>query len=181
MPAKKKTEAAAAPEAEVKKTPAKKTAAKKTTKKAAEAAEATETKTTKKCAPKKTAEKKTAEKKTTEKKTAAKKPAAKKTVKKAEEEKAEVVKKSVQEYKDVINWKKWEAHNMDWLFIEVKAADLLQELEAGVDNMAACVEAVKDCMLEGDYFINPSESGELHVRYYTDNLNEWRRKYSEVN
>ena len=169
MPAKKKTEAAAAPEAEVKKTPAKKTAAKKTTKKAAEAAETTET--TKKSAPKKTAEKKTA----------AKKPAAKKTVKKAEEPKAEVVKKSVQEYKDVINWKKWEAHNMDWLFIEVKAADLLQELEAGVDNMAACVEAVKDCMLEGDYFINPSEDGELHVRYYTDNLNEWRRKYSEVN
>ncbi len=169
MPAKKKTEEAAVTETEVKKAPAKKTAAKKTTKTAA--AEKAETKTTKKAAPKKAAEKKPAAKKT----------AAKKTVETVEEPVAEVVKKSVQEYKDVINWKKWEAHNMDWLFIEVNAGDLLNELEAGVDNMAACVEAVKDCMLEGDYFINPADDATLSVRYYTDNLNDWRRKYSEVN
>ena len=40
----------------------------------------------------------------------AKKPA-KAPVKKAEKKPA-VVKKSAQDYKDVINWKKWEAHNM---------------------------------------------------------------------
>ena len=90
-------------------------------------------------------------------------------------------KKSVQDYKDIINWKKGEAHSWNWLYIEVNAGDLLTEVEAGADNMAACVEAIKDCMLEGDYFIVEADDATLSVRYYTDNLSEWRRKYSEVN
>ncbi|MBQ9152285.1 MAG: hypothetical protein IJ130_00575 [Solobacterium sp.] len=80
-----------------------------------------------------------------------------------------------------MNWKKWEAHNLDWLYIEVNAGDLLTELEAGVDNIAAAVEAVKDLMLEGDYYITEADDATLSVRYYTDNLSEFRRKYSEVN
>ncbi len=167
MPAKKKAaDTVVAAETEVKKPAAKKPAAKKKTTAAAETAEPAK-KTTKK---------------TAEKKTAEKKPAAKKTTKKAAAAPAEEpAKKTVQEYRDVINWKKWEAHNMDWLYIEVNAGDLLNELEAGADNMAACVEAVKDCMLEGDYYIVQADDGTLSVRYYTDNLSEWRRKYSEVN
>lgn len=157
MPAKKKAEEKAVAEAVVtEKKTAKKPAAKKTTKKTAAAAD----------------------------KTAAKKPAAKKTVKKTAV-KAEAApampKKSVQDYKDIINWKKGEAHSWNWLYIEVNAGDLLTEVEAGADNMAACVEAIKDCMLEGDYFIVEADDATLSVRYYTDNLSEWRRKYSEVN
>lgn len=121
--------------------------------------------------------------KKTVKKTA-KKVTQKKSVKK--EPKVEVVKKSFQEYKDVINWKKWEAHNMNWLYIEVNAKDLLTELEAGVDNLDTCCNAILDCMLEGDFFVvEPKKedkiADELTVRYYCDNLSESRRKYSEVN
>ncbi len=149
-----------------------------------------------KTAAKKTAEKKTTAKKTTakaaaEKKTAEKKPAAKKTAakkapaKKAAAKKAEPVvnKKSVQHYEDVINWKKGEAHAMDWLYIEIKAGDLLTEVEAGVDNLDATCQAILNCMLEGDGFIyDPGEnkvSPDLTVRYYCDNLSEDRRKYFE--
>lgn len=201
MPAKKtaKTEAA---ETEVK--TVKKAAAKKTTKKTAEpAAEAkTETKaavkkTTKKAAAAATAEekapaKKTAAKKTTAKKAEAEKAPAKKTaakktttkkaaVKKAEPE-VEVVKKSVKEYEDIINWKKGEAHAMDWLYIEINAGDLLTEVEAGVDNLSATCNAILNCMLEGDGFIvDPAEenkvSESLTVRYYCDNLSPERKKY----
>lgn len=156
---------------------------------------ATEEKTTKPA--KKTAEKKTtvkkAAKKTTATETKVKKPAEKKDVKKAAPKKAPAVKeekapehpkKSFQEYKDVINWKKWEAHNMNWLYIEVNAGDLMQELEAGVDNIETCANAILDCMLEGDGFINDPQnriSTDLTVRYYCDNLSESRRKYSDVN
>lgn len=137
-------------------------------------------------APRKT---KKAAKKDVAKKEPAKK-ATKKAVKKTEkkevkkEVKKELVKKSYQEYVDVINWKKWEAHNMNWLYIEINANDLLTELEVGVDNMDTCCNAVKDCMLEGDYFIVEPKSekdGNLSVRYYCDNLSESRRKWSEVN
>ena len=119
------------------------------------------------------------EKKPAEKKTAAKKAPAKKAAPK----KPAVAKKSFQEYKDVINWKKWEAHNMNWLYIEVNAGDLMQELEAGVNNIKTVTEAILDSMLEGDTFIVESEkpNAKLTVRYYCDNLSEDRRKYSEVN
>lgn len=195
MPAKKTvkaTEAAAETEVKtVKKAAAKKTATKKTAEEAAET-------TTKKTAAKKTTAKKAAEekaapaKKTAAKKTTAKKaaekpaaekkaPARKRTVKKAEP-KPEVVKKTVKDYEDVINWKKGEAHAMDWLYIEINAGDLLTEVEAGVDNLTATCNAILNCMLEGDGFIvEPAEenkvSDTLTVRYYCDNLSEDRKKY----
>ncbi len=161
-PAKKAEEKPAAE----KKTAAKKTAAKKEETKAAPA--------------KKTAAKKTAEKKPAEKKAPAKKAAAKKTVKKTQE--PEVVKRTVKDYEDIINWKKGEAHAMDWLYIEINAGDLLTEVEAGVDNLKSTCEAILNCMLEGDGFIvEPAEenkvSASLTVRYYCDNLSETRRKY----
>lgn len=188
MPAKK---TAAAAETETKET-VKKTAAKKTTatkktaaakKTTAASATDTETKTT---AKKAVAKKTTAAKKTTTaKKTTAKKPAAKKAVK-AEETSAVVNKKSVQDYIDIINWKKGEANGMDWLYIEVKADDLLTEVEAGVDNLSTVCEAIQSCMLEGDTFVVDSAAEgkvdpALTVRYYCDNLSPERKKYSEVN
>ena len=169
--------------------PAKKAATTKTAAKKAvkvEAEKAVETKEVKKPAAKKAAP---AKKATAEKKTAAKKPAAKKTTAKKttvkKVAKPEVVKKTVKDYEDVINWKKGEAHAMDWLYIEINANDLLTEVEAGVDNLATTCEAILNCMLEGDGFIvEPAEenkvSDTLTVRYYCDNLSEDRRKYFDV-
>ena len=183
MPAKKavKTE-----ETKAEKKPAK-AAVKKTAEKTTKAAE-------KKAAPaKKETVKKAAAKKETVKKaeTAAKKPAAKKAAeKKAPAKKAAVKKvakptvekKSVQHYEDVINWKKGEAHAMDWLYIEINAGDLLTEVEAGVDNLESACNAMLNCMLEGDGFMTDPDvenkvSADLTVRYYCDNLSEDRKKY----
>ena len=182
-PAAKKTTTAtkAAP---AKKAATTKTAAKKAVK--VEAEKAVETKEVKKPAAKKAAP---AKKATAEKKTAAKKPAAKKTTAKKttvkKVAKPEVVKKTGKDYEEVINWKKGEAHAMDWLYIEINANDLLTEVEAGVDNLATTCEAILNCMLEGDGFIvEPAEenkvSDTLTVRYYCDNLSEDRRKYFDV-
>ena len=142
----------------------------------------------KKVVAKKEPTKKTVAKETTTKKTAPKKKVApkktttKKTVKK--EEAPVVNKKSVKDYEDIINWKKGEAHAMDWLYIEVNAGDLLTEVEAGVDNLATTCQAILNCMLEGDGFIvEPSEADKVNasltVRYYCDNLSEDRKKYFE--
>ncbi len=159
-----------------------KTAAAEPEKKAAPVKKAAEAK---KAPAKKEAVKKVAEVKATEKKTAEKKaaPAKKAPAKKAAAKKPAVEKKSFQEYKDVINWKKWEAHNMNWLYIEIEAGEIMNELEAGVNNIKTVCEAMLDSMLEGDTFLVESEkaSTKLKVRYYCDNLSEDRRKYSEVN
>ena len=58
------------------------------------------------------------------------------------------------------------------------------EIEAGVANLKTCCEAIRECMLEGDEFIEEparKTGASLTVRYYCDNLSEDRRKYSEVN
>lgn len=165
MPAKKVVETAeetAATKKTTRKPAATKTAAKTATKKAT------------------TAKKTTAAKKTATKKTATAKKAAE--PKKVEEKKPEVVKKTVKNYEDIINWKKGEAHAMDWLYIEINAGDLLTEVEAGVDNLATACQAILNCMLEGDGFIvEPAEENKVNssltVRYYCDNLSQDRRKY----
>jgi hypothetical protein len=180
----KTTKTTATKAAPAKKAATTKTAAKKAVK--VEAEKAVETTEVKKPAAKKAAP---AKKATAEKKTAAKKPAAKKTTAKKttvkKVAKPEVAKKTVKDYEDVINWKKGEAHAMDWLYIEINANDLLTEVEAGVDNLATTCQAILNCMLEGDGFIvEPAEenkvSDTLTVRYYCDNLSEDRRKYFDV-
>lgn len=145
-------------------------------------------KTASKPAAKKTAVKKTEPKKAVKKaaKPAAKKASAKKaTPKKTSAKKAKKVEyMSYQAYVDLIRYKKWEAHNKDWLYIEINSGDLLQEQEPGADNLETCCNAIMDCMLEGDFFINkPEKNGtkDLTVRYYCDNLADSRRKYSDVN
>ena len=134
---------------------------------------------------KKTTTKATTPKKVVKKTTTAKKVAPKKTTKKAVKKSA-VEKQSLQKYIDVINWKKWEAHHMAQLYIEVNANDLLTEIEAGADNLDTCCKAILECMLEGDSFVVEPKaknkvSKNLTVRYYCDNLSEDRRKYSDVN
>ena len=151
-------------------------AAKKTVKTAAAEPE-------KKAAPAKKAEVKEVKKAEVKKEVKKAAPAKKAPAKKAAAKKPAVAKKSFQEYKDVINWKKWEAHNMNWLYIEIEAGEIMNELEAGVNNIKTVCDAMYDSMLEGDTFLVESEkaSTKLKVRYYCDNLSEERRKYSEVN
>ena len=91
-----------------------------------------------------------------------------------------------QQYLDVLKDKKWEAHNKQWLYIEVNAKDLLEECEPGMKNQNVCCKAMLESMLEGDGFIvepkNKSKcAASLTIRYYVDNLSPERRKYSEVN
>lgn len=93
---------------------------------------------------------------------------------------------TVEKYVEAINAKKWEAHNKDWLYIEVNAKELLEELEPGVKNVNTCSKAIISCLLEGDYFVVEPKSkskfgNALTVRYYTDNLSPERRTYAEVN
>lgn len=97
--------------------------------------------------------------------------------------KKELVKKSINEYIDVINWKKWEAHHANILYIEINANDLLTEKEAGVSNVKTVASAMIETMLEGDLFVECPKnklSSKLTVRYYCDNLSETRKKYEEV-
>lgn len=110
-------------------------------------------------------------------------PAKKAAVKKAPAKKVEDKDlKSAKDYADIINWKKGEAHAMDWLYIEINAGDLLEEVEAGKNNIRNVCNAILDCMLEGDAFMTePAEadkvSSTLTVRYYCDNLSETRKKF----
>lgn len=93
-----------------------------------------------------------------------------------------VGKKTIKDYIDVINWKKWEAHHLNWLYIEINANDLLTELEVGVSNITVASKAMLECMLEGDLFLFEPKtksrvSKKLTIRYYCDNLSESRKKY----
>lgn len=137
--------------------------------------------TEKKVTPKKETKKPTAKKATTKETT--KKVTEKKATspKKVAPKKATASMKTVQDYIDVINWKKWEAHNMDWLYIEINAGDLLTEIENGTSNLKTVCKAIMDCMLEGDaYIVEPKEKTKiaesLTVRYYCDNLSPERKK-----
>ena len=96
------------------------------------------------------------------------------------------MKKTQNEYIDIINQKKWEAHNKQWLYIELNAKNLLDEIEPKVSNLTAVCKAMLETMLEGDYFIQEPKvktkvGGVLTVRYYTDNLSPERRSYAEAN
>lgn len=95
-------------------------------------------------------------------------------------------KMTIQQYTDCLNAKKWDAHNISWLYIEVNAKDLMEEKEPGAKNITAVCKAMLESMLEGDCFvvepkIKTKVAQTLTVRYYVDNLSPERKKYSEVN
>ncbi len=97
-----------------------------------------------------------------------------------------MAKLEMNDYVGAIQGKKQEAHEKQWLYIEVNAKELMEELEPGVKNLTTACKAMLDMMLEGDGFIVEPKSkskvaGTLTVRYYVDNLSPERRKYSEVN
>ena len=90
---------------------------------------------------------------------------------------------TLEQYTSIINNKKQEAHNKQWLYIEVNAKELMEECEPGVRNQNVCAKAVLDTLLEGDRILiapkNRSKlGGALTVRYYVDNLSSTRAKYT---
>ena len=95
------------------------------------------------------------------------------------------MKKTLNDYIDLINAKKWDAHNKNWLYIELNAKDLVDEFEGPkVSNIKSAAQALLDTMLEGDRFIVTPKiktklAKDLTVRFYCDNLDPSRKKYSE--
>lgn len=90
------------------------------------------------------------------------------------------------DYIERLQAKKQEAHDKQWLYIEVNAKELLEEVEPGIKNQVTCCKAMLDAMLEGDgYIVEPKIktkcAGTLTIRYYVDNLSPERKKYAEVN
>lgn len=93
---------------------------------------------------------------------------------------------SIGQYKDIIIERKFEAQREGKLYIEVNCKDLMREIEHDTKNSVACSKALYDCLLEGDcILVEPKTKtkcgGDLTVRFYVDNLDPSRRKYSECN
>ena len=88
-----------------------------------------------------------------------------------------------EQYTSIINQKKQDAHNAQWLYIEINAKELMEECEPGVRNQIVCRKAILDTLLEGDrILVSPKSRSRcgavLTVRYYTDNLSPERAKYT---
>lgn len=97
-----------------------------------------------------------------------------------------MAKLEMNDYLGTLQTKKQEAHDKQWLYIEVNAKDLMEELEPGAKNLTTACKAMLEIMLEGDGFIVEPKTktkigGALTIRYYVDNLSPERKKYSEVN
>lgn len=94
-------------------------------------------------------------------------------------------KKTIENYIEIINEKKWNANKSQWLYIDLNAKALLDECEPKISNLTSVCKAMLESMLEGDRFVELPKvktkvGANLTVRYYCDNLAPERRKYSEV-
>ncbi len=97
-----------------------------------------------------------------------------------------MAKKTQMEYVEIINQKKHECQAMGWVWFELNAKELNEEIEPKTSNVTAVCKAMLETMLEGDHFIvepkiKTKVSGALRVRYYVDNLSAERRTYAEAN
>lgn len=86
--------------------------------------------------------------------------------------------KVYKQVKDLINWKKGEAHAMDWLYIEVEDNGLLGELQIPKKNLSTVRLAMTNCLLEGDGIIVDTNEN-YSVRYYVDKLDD-RKKMLDI-
>ncbi len=71
--------------------------------------------------------------------------------------------------RDVINWKKGEAHAMDWLYIEADDVSLMEELSIAKKYRTTVLLAMTNCLLEGDVVLLDNKDY-YAVRYYVDKL-----------
>ena len=90
---------------------------------------------------------------------------------------------TLEQYTSIINNKKLEAQSKQWLYIEVNAKELMNELEPGAKNINTACKAIYEALLEGDSILVKPETKTgmgvaLTVRYYVDNLHESRQKYN---
>ena len=97
-----------------------------------------------------------------------------------------MAKKTQMEYVEIINQKKLACQAMGWVWFELNAKELNEEVEPKTSNVTAVCKAMLETMLEGDHFIvepkiKTKVSGALRVRYYVDNLSADRRTYAEAN
>ncbi|MBR2844592.1 MAG: hypothetical protein IKF00_05210 [Solobacterium sp.] len=74
-----------------------------------------------------------------------------------------------QKVRDVINWKKGEAHAKKWLYIEADDASLMEELSIAKKARSTVMLAMTNCMLEGDVILLDNKDY-YAVRYYVDKL-----------
>ena len=93
---------------------------------------------------------------------------------------------TIEDYRERLVAKKQDAHNKEWLYIEINAKELIEEYEPGVKNVNAACKAMLEVMLEGDYFVVEPKSKSkcayaLTIRYYVDNLSPERKTYAEAN
>ncbi|MGN1344615.1 MAG: hypothetical protein ACI4U3_08540 [Traorella sp.] len=91
---------------------------------------------------------------------------------------------TLEQYITIINEKKQEAHNKQWLYIEINAKELMEECEPNVRNQITCAKAILETLLEGDRILTTPKNksklgGALTVRYYVDNLSSERGKYTQ--
>lgn len=87
----------------------------------------------------------------------------------------------VEDFEKVINFKKQEFQANGWNALDIRAGGLVKSVCGADEDLPAAVEAMYECMLEGDQLINdPGEENrvtpEFTVRYYCDNLSPSRRK-----
>lgn len=96
-----------------------------------------------------------------------------------------MMKKTLADYTSIIKQMKADAQQKNWLYIEINAYELNQEIEPKVSNIKVAAQAMLDEMLEGDIFIitpklKSNLSKDLRLRYYCDNLDPSRKTYKEV-
>lgn len=80
--------------------------------------------------------------------------------------------KSIKDYEQIIEFKKKEFNVNGWNALDICAQKLAED-KLDVD---AAIAAMKNCMLEGDQFLQDEEE-DTTVRYYCDNLSSSRQKY----
>lgn len=158
-----------------------------TEKKSVKAKETSKSTSKEKVDKKKVAEKKVAEPKTKKATTTTKKVNAKTSIKKEASTKEKTATKRVKKnilkkddfYQEIIK-RKWKAHDVSWLYIEINANDLSKQMKG--NNPLECSWAMLDALLEGDIILDVPENdnlelGTLTCRYYCDNLSPERKKY----
>lgn len=94
--------------------------------------------------------------------------------------------KTKEDFESIIQFKKNEFHSSGWNALDINAGSFMEIEGDGKEDIVPIVDAMRDCMLEGDCYLNDPGANnrykpELTIRYYCDNLSSSRRKYIDLN
>lgn len=81
---------------------------------------------------------------------------------------------SEKDYKELIDFKKHEFNVNGWNALDINAGRLVKD---GEGTLQEAITAMRECMLEGDSFLDEKQDESFTVRYYCDNLSASRGKY----